>query len=584
MSNFEPIATLVGRPSRALACLLAATVSAAALAGVERDLTVPTSHRYISNSPESTIDTLADQGFRMFDIEVVGTSPMRYAGSFVKNSGPYQSGWWWTAGKTKAQFIDYYVSRGARVLDLEIYRVDGQKRYAGTFIPYSGRGVSDWSWFEDLSFQQMLDLATARNSRVTDLDFETVSGVRKFSGVMIKNTGPDFKDWVAFSNWTSDEIKQESATRGMRIVDIERISETRFAGVLQDREGQAQWYFTNRTWDAVQLLQDQFGSRVIDIERHMVGNEARFNIVLINNSNALEWRIGQMLRSGSDGTRGFILKEVGGPILGELMPTFRTYPASTIKVLEHYYWSRRIGIGLSPLTQVPIYTNHQSDTHVQSDVSTNQTLQLTMQQMMRPSNNQSANALQEFAGIGNGVTGRTNINNFAYNTLGLTDDIKLNHKFADGNIANDPFNIMTMRQIAALYENFADSTALNLTGWNFFHDNMLNETGTGGNQFGAGVRSVMLQEGGAIGMTNAEANQVYNQVVLCWKPGNVTGYNSTAGWIRIPYKTVNGTVFKEFVLATFQDAITINTLGSLSQNVLSEILRDELAKALETWN
>ncbi len=565
------------------AATAAVALAATGLAGPEKDIDDKVSHRYISNSSEATIDGLVSDGFRMFDIEVVGTSPHRYAGSFVKNSGPYQSAWWWTANKTKAQFIDYYVSRGARILDLEIYRVDGQKRYAATFVPASNR-AGTWMWFEDLSFQQMLDQADSKGFRVTDLDVETVSGVRKFSGVMIKNAGAELKNWAAFSNLTSDEIKQEMSERNMRIVDIERISDTRFAGVLQQKEGFPQWYFTNRSWEDVNWLQDQYGSRVLDIERHMDGDQARFNVILVDNTNDLEWRIDDMLRDGSDGTRGFILKQVDGLILGELMPTFRTYPASTIKVLEHYYWSRRIGNGLSSQTLVPIYTNHTSDTHIQSDVANNQTLQLTMQQMMRPSSNQSANALQEFAGAGNGVTGRKNINDFASSTLGLdTDDIQLFHKFADGNIANDPYNIMTMRQIADLYENFADSTGLNPVGWNFFHDNMLNETGTGGSLFGNGVLVVMQQEGNALGMTNGEVNAVFNQVVLCWKPGNVTGYNSTAGWIRIPYKTVNGTVFKEFVLAVFQDDITSNSAGSLSGFVMPEILRDEIAKAMFTW-
>ncbi len=575
MSNTE---TLFKWATATAALALAAT----GYAGPERDLDEKTSHRFISNSSEATIDGLVADGFRMFDIEVVGTSPLRYAGSFVKNTGPYQSGWWWTANKTKAQLINYYVARGARILDLEIYRVSGEKRYAATFVPTSGR-AGQWTWFEDLTFQQVLDQASSKSMRVTDLDFETVSSVRRFSGVMIKNAGVEQKNWAAFSNLTSDEIKQEMSDRNMRIVDIERISDTRFAGILQQKEGFPQWYFTNRSWEDVNWLQDQYGSRVMDIERYMDGNTAKFNVILVDNTNDLEWRIGDMLRDGTDGTRGFILKQVDGPILGELMPTFQTYPASTIKVLEHYYWSRRIGLGLNPQNQVPIYTNHTSDTHVQSDVSTNQTLQLTMQQMMRPSNNQSANALQEFAGNGNGATGRTNINNFAANTLGLTDDIQLFHKFADGNVANDPYNIMTMRQIAALYEAFADSTGLNNVGWNFFHDNMLNETGTGGNQFGGGVLNVMQQEGAALSMTNAEVNKVYNQVVLCWKPGNVTGYNSTAGWIRIPYNTVNGTVFKEFAVAVFQDDFTNSTLGSFSGTVMPEILRDEIAKAMFTW-
>lgn len=568
--------------TRALTALAASVLAGIAIAGPEKDLAEKTSHRYLSNVSEATIDGIVEDGFRMFDIEVVSTNPHRYAGSFVRNADQYKSSWWWTANKTKAQLIDYYVTRGARLLDLEIYRVDGQKRYAGTFVPSSNR-AGTWAWFEDLSFQQVLDMADQKNMRVTDLDVETVSGQRKFSGVMVNNSGANYKSWVAFSNLTSSEIKGEMSRRNLRIVDIERISDTRFAGVLQQKEGFANWYFTDRSWEDVNWLQDQFASRVIDIERNTVNGTARFDVILVDNSNDLEWRIGDMLRDGTDGTRGFILKQVNGPILGELMPTFQTYPASTIKVLEHYYWSRRIGIGLSPQTLVPIYTNHTSDTHIQSDIASNQTLQLTMQQMMRPSNNQSANALQEFAGNGNGATGRTVINTFKQDTLGIGDDLMLYHKFADGNVANDPYNIMTMRSIAGLYEDFANSVGLNQVGWNFFRNNMLNETGTGGNQFGGGVLNVMQQEGAALGMTNAEIQAVFNQVRLCWKPGNVTGYNSTAGWIRIPFKTLNGTQMREYVLAVFQDDFTSSSLGSLSGTLMPEILRDEIAKAMFSW-
>lgn len=569
------------RRASALGILALAVLAAAE---PEKDVTDKTSHRYVSNVSEQTIDNLVAEGYRLFDIEVVSTRPHKYAGSFVKNSGPYKANWWWTANKTKTDLVNWYTERGARIVDIEAYTVDGVRRYAATAVENRGREQKDWWWFDNSKWEDMLQFVADNNARIIDLDVEVTKSGRRFSGVMLKNSGVDYKAWKVFSNITKDEVKDLMTENRMRLVDIERISDDKFAGILEERGGQNWWWFTNQDWEETQRLIGQFGSRVIDIERRVDSKQSRFDIILLDNNNDLEWRIGDMLRSGSDGTRGFILKQVNGPTLGELMPTFRTYPASTIKVLEHYYWSRQVGLGLAANTQVPIYTNHTEDTHVQSDVSTNQTLQLTMQQMMRPSNNQSANALQEFAGNGNGATGRTVLNTFASNVLGLdTDDIRLYHKFADGNVANDPYNIMTMRQIASLYENFANSTGLNAAGWNFFRNNMLNDTGVGGNAFIAGVQTVMQQEGNALGMTNAEVNAVFNQVILCWKPGNVTGYNSSAGWIRVPYKTVNGTVFKEFVVAVFQDDITFNTLGSMSGNMLPEILRDELSNALFTW-
>lgn len=563
--------------------LLAAWLPGAAYSEPEKDITEKTTHRYVSNVSESVIDDYVSDGYRLFDIEVVSTGPHRYTGSFVKNDGPYATGWWWTANKTKADLITYYDDRNARIIDLETYVVNGSRRFAATMVENTGRDAKTWWWFEDKSWAEMHQLLNQRNARLTDIEVEVRNGNRYYSGVMIANTGIDAKSWRVLSLVSKQQIKDEMSERDMRLVDIERIYGDTFAAILEEKGGQAWWWFTDKDWDETQRLVGQFGSRVIDIERRVVNNQARFDIVLLNNNNALEWRIGQMLRSGSDGTRGFILKEVNGPVLGAILPNFRTYPASTIKVLEHYYWARRVGLGLSAQTSVPIYTNHTSDTHTQANVATNQSLTLTAQQMMRPSNNQSANALQEFAGNGNGQTGRDTINAFKENTLGIGDDLYLYHKFANGNISNDPFNIMTMTSITGLYEDFANSVGLNQTGWNWFQNNMLNETGTGGSQFGNGVLNVMQQEGGQLGMSANAVNNVFNQIVLCWKPGNVPNYNSSAGWIRLPYNTPDGVVTREFVLAAFQDNFTQSTLPSLSGGVFSEILRDQLREMLETW-
>jgi hypothetical protein len=565
---------------------LAMSLAMVAAAAAEKDLAEPTGHKYVSNVEESAIDDLVAQGYRLFDIEVVGTGPNRYAGSMVKNAGPYETGWWWTANKTKADLVAYYEQRGARITDLESYTVDGVRRYAATMVENRGRDEKDWWWFDRATWDEMNEFASEHDARITDLDVEVVNGKRYFSGVMLRNFGADHKDWVVFSNISKAQVKQEMADRRMRLVDLERISEDKFAGVLEEKNGEAWWWFTNQDWDGVQWVVGQYGSRVIDIERRVKGNKASFDLLLINNANDLEWRIGEMLRDGSDGTRGFILKQVGGSTRGDLMASFQTYPASSIKVLEHFYWSRQVGLGLSAATNVPLYTNHTSDTHTQNQIQKWQTLQATAQLMMRPSSNQDANALQDFAGGGNGATGRTNINTFAAN-IGLSDEIKLNHKFASGGANNNPANAMTMRQIAALYEKSADGSVLNNAGLAYFRNNMLNQTGAGGNALGAGILSVCQQEGGAIGMTNAEINAFYNQLLFCWKPGNwpsQSQYVSSAGWIQIPYNTPDGTVTREFVFGAFVDDFTTNTLGSLSQNVLPEILRGELYNALLTWN
>jgi hypothetical protein len=69
--------------------------------------------------------------------------------------------------------------------------------------------------------------------------------------------------------------------------------------------------------------------------RHFRSSLAR--PVLINNSNAITTRVGEMLRSGTDGTKGLYLEEVGGSVLANLMNSYVFEPASTLKVGVHLH-------------------------------------------------------------------------------------------------------------------------------------------------------------------------------------------------------------------------------------------------------
>ncbi|HXH61833.1 MAG TPA: hypothetical protein VNI20_10810, partial [Fimbriimonadaceae bacterium] len=357
-------------PSRAIkaAGLIFLAVSAAiASAETAKDLTDKVGHAYLSNVSEATIDDTVAKGYRMFDIEVVSTGPHRYTCSFVKNSGPYAESWWWKANQSEAQMTQFLTDHSARITDLETYFVDGQRRYAFVAVPNRDTQAKAWWWFAGKSWDEMNDFVQSKNGRLIDIEVETTNGKHLYSGVLIRNTGADQKNWIRFGNTSKKQIQElmQFGGRGdrMRLVDLERVSNGRYAGILEETGGQAWWWLTDLPWEDVSRLQGQLASRIIDIERNVVGNKTTFDLILIDNSNSLESRMRTMLLSNSDGTKGFMLKEVNGPTLGAILPDFRTYPASSIKVLEHYYWSSRVYGGVDPLAAVPIYTNWKSDTH-----------------------------------------------------------------------------------------------------------------------------------------------------------------------------------------------------------------------------
>ena len=46
-------------------------------------------------------------------------------------------------------------------------------------------------------------------------------------------------------------------------------------------------------------------------------------------------RVGELLRNGTDGTKGLYLKEVGGPVLASLEENWVFEPASAMKAVHH---------------------------------------------------------------------------------------------------------------------------------------------------------------------------------------------------------------------------------------------------------
>ncbi|MFZ4507486.1 MAG: serine hydrolase [Fimbriimonas sp.] len=561
---------------------IALGVGTSAICMADRDLDIPTAHLYADNRTEAQMDAYTNQGFRLFDLEIVSTSPYRFAGSFVKNEGPYAKKYWWTANKTEQGLKDFYNQRNARILDLEVTVVNGARRYHGTFISNTGADETAWQWFDNATMDQIYGECAKKNMRVTDLEVVQVGNSTRYAGVMVNNTGSNQRIWGMFANRSLQEIGN-IVGNNRRIVDTERTGNT-FSGVYEELNGTRGWRQYNRTWDQMNFAVQQFGARVTDIERREVNGEARYDYILINNSNGLETRIGDLLRDNSDGARGFYLKTVGGGVIGDLMADRAFYPASTIKVLQHLLISRRVGQGTNPGILVPHYSDHTSDTHPgnNSTIAFTRTITNTARQMMINSNNQSTNAFQDYFGGGNGVTGRTLIEQFKAQNLGLSAELRISHKFLAGGPANDPANSATLQDLGQLYELAVGNSILNATGWAFFRNNMLNETSNNG--FDAGITSIVVQEANTLGLTAGERNAFLSNIRLLWKAGNwSTTYFSSAGWIQLPIRRKDGNFsMRGYVLGAYIDNCT-TSLVSITGTVMPEIMREEIRKALEIW-
>lgn len=565
--------------------LLALTLSMTTVAFADRESAVPTDTVLKLGMSIGSISTAVDQGYRLINLEVTAVNPLRFTASMVKNEGHYEKGWTWLVDRTLVQIKDHAEKFNMRPIDLERYVVNGQTRYAAVFISNTGEDAAQFNIIGEYNYAGFTPFVNDGNWRITDLEVRPYNGQNLYTAIIVRNTGANYKPTQWFANRTFAEMQSIVEDSNLQLIDLERQDNGNFSGVLQANDAQW-WYQTNRTWSQVQFLLDQNGARAIDIERRTVNGVPRYDIVMINNSNELETRVGDLLRNSSDGTRGFYLRQINGPVLGGLMENYTFYPASTIKILEHLYWTDQIDSGNAAFnTFIKIFANSVADTHAQNAPFVNRFLQTTQQNMMWNSSNSDTNALQDAAGADNGVTGRQNIRNFKNNILGLNSQLEINHKFGNGGPANNPANRGALVQFGKLYEKATNNSVLSPAGETYLRANMFNQTQN--QALRNAIRNVVTQEGTEAGLTQAERTQFFNQMRIIWKDGNWNGaqYVSCFGHIEIPRKVRGGSVvFREYVFGSFLDQTTNVIPGfSINVNVMPEIVRDEIRKALETW-
>jgi len=342
---------------------------------------------------------------------------------------------------------------------------------------------------------------------------------------------------------------------------------------------------------------------------------SRFSIAFWDSARAgddLTDRIADILNQGTDGTSGLYLKRVGGSVLAAEDETFAFYPASTIKVLKHLYGMRQVEAGALDLDATLVFVCPSCSDCASCDMSCLCTpacsqpcnsgvnctdgidsmascgappdilsLRCVLQRMMYISDNQATNAMQNLFGNGDAADGRDNLNDLANNIVGMSASTALYHKFACGNVSNNPFNITTLADLGLLYEKVAtDPTVLDPGTVPTFYQLMLNENL--GGLIGV-IQNVIDAEAATLGVSGADADvqALKSSIRLAYKAGNIgSSYVSIAGWIEVPFVTDCEPSDQEYVFGLFIHGAMNNTISL--QSVVGELLRDELRAALQT--
>ncbi len=566
-----------------IALLLALTLITPARADDERGSTTPTGWWWLHGVSADQIKERIDQGFRLIDLEVEQTSPLRFSAVFVKNQGVHQKTWWWYFGATRDFLASKLQQHRARLLDLEPYEVNGQTRFAAVLVRNTGSQAKAWWWYWGVSTTSFITSKLSQNgARLIDIDTYFIGGQRRYSAVMIRNAGADAKAWWWYFNVSPSFIASKLQQHRARLVDIERHTSSTFTVIMERSQGEPWWWYYGVSGQQVNELLAQNGARLIDIESYRVNGQKRFAVLMLNNSNALTTRVGQMLRAGTDGASGLYLKRINGPVLASLQATRAFEPASAIKVLIHVHAMLQVQNGNVTLqTQVPWkgdpskynalgnYMCGGNDCYSDNTVDESDALEDALRLMMECSDNALTQALRDFFGDAH--------INATRQMLGMTNT-RLRHSIGCGQEAVNNPNRLTLVDVGRLHEKVATGL-LTPTNRETFYDLMLNG-------LFPKMDDIIAEEAVALGLSKEDEDAFRSEVDIAYKGGsyglpNGKSYRSVAGWVQLPFISNGSLSHRQYVFGIFIDRAT--TININVRDAASELLRDEIRAALETF-
>lgn len=292
------------------------------------------------------------------------------------------------------------------------------------------------------------------------------------------------------------------------------------------------------------------------------------------------------------GVAGYLVKRLNGPIIDSRNPDYVFYPASSIKILEHLSAMRLVEAGKMNLdtTNIEICNDQMNCGDGANSESgcaiLDNDLRNALTVMMVNSGNRTTNAIQEFVGrheylsmFNPAALGRQYMNDVGQNLIGYSANTQLNHKFACGNVSNDPANSATLSDFSLLYEAIgAREDVISQAGRLEMKSLMLDED----NGFFTGTLSgIIAQEASDLGK-NLITEQFTDGVRMIYKAGSLpTGYLSVAGIIQLPIN--NGSGKRIYTFSSFIEAADM-VINGTQMAVSAEVLRPVIRSALQSWN
>ena len=541
---------------------------------------------YTGQTPAQVSNLLTTLGARIVDISVDSISPT-FTVTLVQNSGAYAKAWWWYYGETAAQVSSLLTTNKARPISLKAYDIgSGQIRFAVVMIANTGADAEGYWWYYGQTPTDVGNLLTTNKARLLTLDSYLDGSSTYYTVVMVPNSNNEA--WWWYYNVSPSTIGNSISANKSRLFYMSSAGGGNFNAILEGcSAGCAEWwwYYGESAGGLINTAL-QNGARMVDVTTYPGCGGTCYAGPMINDSNAITTRVGNILRGGGvGGTQGLYLKQVDGPVLANLEDGFVYEPASAIKVVNNLYSMFQMQLGnVEQNTAIPHYTNGPDSCPDPPTISGTEPLDLAVREMMWHSDNARTAEIDDYFGF-------ANVN-------ALADIIGMKHTKFNGYVGcgNQPRNTFTLDDAGLLYEDVANQTILDATHRGDFYSSMAGRAQyeSEGYDWTAvwdnDIPNIINQVAPA-GTTAAQKTAYMNAMNVAYKAGSYLLCPTSgpvedldiAGWFQVPVCTSGGATYAEYTWGIFfanAPKSACNSSTSTADNnftaAKSELMREQI--------
>ena len=545
---------------------------------------------YSGQSTSDILSFVTTNSARVVDLTIdsLGT-PHRFTATYVPNTGAYGKTWWFYDDVDAATLSTALTNNNGRLTVLKAYDVGGQIHFTAVMISNTGADNKAWWWYYNATTSDLTTLWQANTARIVQVNSYVTGGNTRYAAVMISNTGDDARGWYWFVNATVNDIVTDINANQARLIDLDRDPTTGNYNVVMNvctTNCPLWWWYVGSNGSQMLDNAAQDGARVIDANTYAGCGGTCYAYLMINNSNDITSRVGQLLRNGTDGTKGLYLKEVNGPVLANLEDSWVFEPASTIKVVLHVFAMHQVQNSVTQLTNnvnkylPPVSGSCPGNTH-----NGFETLSTALGEMMRHSDNTRTREISDTFGVGN-------IIGYAQ-SFGMSNT-HINHIIGCGGPIP---NQTTLDDLGTLYEKVANGTLLNAANRSTFYSLMAGKAEyqlEGYDWTGLWTTDIpnIINQEAPVGMSAALKQYLRGQMDLAYKAGNYklctngpcttyVDHITIAGWASLPFCSGATLTHTQYVFGVFINNSTSDATSSATFNATkSELLREQIHASL----